>query len=82
MLLSDVLSEIKRIRGTQLEEDVVDALFALADENKLNKEEVDAATAYDLEGENELVAETDKLAKEELDRKNKEFMKSIGLDKE
>ena len=82
MLLTDVLSEIKRIRGTQLEEDVVDALFALADENKLNKEEVDAATAYDLEDENDLVAETDKLAKEELDRKNKEFMKSIGLDKE
>ena len=63
------------------EEDVVDALFQLADEEKLDKEKVDAATAYDLEDENELVEETDKLSQEELDAKNKEFMKSIGLDK-
>ena len=51
MLLSDVLAEMKRIRGTQLEEEVVDALLELADENKLNKEEVDAATAYNLNDE-------------------------------
>lgn len=80
MLLSDVLAEIKRIKGTQLEDDVVDALFELADENELDKEKVDAATAYDLEDENELVQETDKLSEEELAAKDKEFMKSIGLD--
>ena len=80
MLLSDVLAEIERIKGTQLEEEVVDALFALAEENKLNKEEVDAATAYDLEDENDLVKETDTLSKDALAEKNKEFMKSIGLD--
>lgn len=80
MLLSDVLAEIKRIKGTQLEDDVVDALFELSEENELDKEKVDAATAYDLEDENEIAKEADKLSKEELDAKNKEFMKSIGLD--
>ena len=82
MLLEDVLAEIKRIRGTQLEEEVVDALLALAEENKLNKEEVDAATAYDMEDEKKLVHSTDKYSQSELDKKNKEFMKSIGLSKE
>ena len=82
MLLEDVLAEIKRIRGTQLEEEVVDALLALAEENKLNKDEVDAATAYDMEDEKKLVHETDKYSQSELDKKNKEFMKSIGLSKE
>lgn len=82
MLLSDVLNEIKRIKGTQLEDDVVDALLALAEENKLDKDEVDKATAYDLEDENELVHETDKLSDDEEDAKNKEFMKSIGLSKD
>ncbi|MBR1523382.1 MAG: HD domain-containing protein, partial [Lachnospiraceae bacterium] len=43
--LSVVLDEIKRIRGTQLEEDVVDALLELAGENKLDKAKVDAAIA-------------------------------------
>ena len=82
MLLEDVLTEIKRIRGTQLEEEVVDALLELAKENKLNKDEVDAATAYDMEDEKKLVHETDKYSQSELDKKNKEFMKSIGLSKE
>ena len=82
MLLSDVLAEINRIKGTQLEEEVVDALMALAEENKLDKEEVDRATAYDLEEENELVSETDKLSAAEKEEKDKEFMKSIGLGKD
>ena len=82
MLLSDVLAEISRIKGTQLEEEVVDALMALAEENKLDKEEVDKATAYDLEEENELVSETDKLSAAEKEEKDKEFMKSIGLGKD
>ena len=82
MLLSDVLAEIKRISGTQLEPDVVDALLELADEEKLDKEKVDAATAYDVEEEQELIQETEALKKEEMEVKNKEFMKSIGLHKE
>ena len=82
MLLSDVLTEIKRIKGTQLEDEVVDALLALAEENKLDKDEVDRATAYDLEEENELVSETDKLSDDEKKEKDKEFMKSIGLGKD
>lgn len=82
MLLSDVLAEINRIKGTQLEEEVVDALMALAEENKLDKEEVDKATAYDLDEENELVNETDKLSAAEKEEKDKEFMKSIGLGKD
>ncbi len=41
--LSVVLEEIKRIKGTQLEPEVVDALLELAEENKLNREQVDKA---------------------------------------
>ena len=44
--LSVVLEEIKRIRGTQLEEEVVDALLKLADEGRLNKAAVDAAVKF------------------------------------
>ena len=45
MLLSDVLAELKRISGTQVDPEVVDALFALAEENKLDKEVTDAYVA-------------------------------------
>ena len=43
MLLSDVMAELNRVKGTQLEIDVVDALIELADEDKLNKEQVEEA---------------------------------------
>lgn len=43
MPLSDVLAEIKRIRGTQLEAEVVDALLELAENNELDRAKVDAA---------------------------------------
>ncbi len=42
MLLEDVLDEIRRVKDTQLEGEVVDALIELAEENKLDKETVDA----------------------------------------
>lgn len=48
MLLSDVIEELKRVKGTQLEEDVVDALVELADENKLDKDEVDRYIQTDI----------------------------------
>ncbi|MCR4728039.1 MAG: hypothetical protein K5796_05295, partial [Lachnospiraceae bacterium] len=41
--LNVVIEEIKRIRGSQLEEDVVDALLELAAEGKIDKEKIDAA---------------------------------------
>ena len=44
--LSVVLDEIRRIRGTQLEEEVVDALLELADEGRINKQAVDAAVKF------------------------------------
>ncbi len=41
--LNVVIEEIKRIRGSQLEEEVVDALLELAAEGKIDKEKIDAA---------------------------------------
>ncbi|MBR1770917.1 MAG: HD domain-containing protein [Lachnospiraceae bacterium] len=82
MLLSDVLDEIRRIRGTQLEEEVVDALFALVEENALDKEKVDAAVAaigsmnMQTLPEDPAASETDE---EELKRRNEAFQKSLGL---
>lgn len=83
MLLSDVLAEIQRIRGTQLEEEVVDALFELAEENELDKAKVDAAIAEEPEPSAAAPTEEELKAKEEeLNRKNDEFVKSLGLDSE
>ena len=45
MLLSDVLDEIRRIKGTQLEPEVVDCLLELAEDGMLDREKVDAAIA-------------------------------------
>ncbi len=91
--LSVVLEEIKRIRGTQLDEEVVDALIALAEENKIDKKAIDAAvleepqlvsmpeaSSSDKKGEGLSDASSEKKQKkEELARKNREFAKSLGL---
>ena len=79
MLLSDVLAEIKRIRGTQLEDEVVDALLQLAEENELDKAKVDAAVEE--EPELQKVPNEEELRKqeEELSKKNEEFLDSLGL---
>ena len=78
MLITDVLAEIQRIRGTQLDEDVVDALMKLYEENELDKEKVDAATAYRKE-DIEVMNEEDKNREEETAKQNEEFLKSLGL---
>ncbi|MBQ8947146.1 MAG: HD domain-containing protein [Lachnospiraceae bacterium] len=58
MRLSDVIEELKRVRDTQLEGEVVDALVELADENKLDKETVDAYISENIYGRTNIVAET------------------------
>ena len=73
--LSVVLEEIKRIRGTQLEPEVVDALIELAEEKLLNKEQVDKA----VEEEPEL--ETFEDARE-LETRRQNRMKDNGIDDE
>lgn len=81
MLLSDVLDEIRRIRGTQLEPEVVDALLELAEENELDKEKVDTAVAAIGTATMQSVPESSDAdaAKDEQARKSEEFQKSLGL---
>ncbi|MBR1701415.1 MAG: HD domain-containing protein [Lachnospiraceae bacterium] len=81
MLLCDVLDEIRRIRGTQLEPEVVDALLELAEENELDKEKVDAAVAAIGTATMQSVPESSDIdaAKDEQTRKSEEFQKSLGL---
>ena len=80
MLLSDVLDEIKRIRGTQLEDEVVDALLELADEQELDRAKVDAAVEE--EPQMQEVPKQEQKDEEELAKKNEEFLKSLGLGSE
>ncbi len=77
--LSVVLDEIKRIRGTQLEEDVVDALLELAEENALDKAKADAAVDEEPEMEEISEKEQTEEEKQELKKKNEEFLESLGL---
>ena len=81
MLLSDVLDEIRRIRGTQLEPEVVDALLELAEEGELDKEKVDAAVAAIGSANMQTMPEEKdgNTSEEELARKTEEFQKSLGL---
>lgn len=85
MLLSDVLDEIRRIRGTQLEEEVVDALLSLAEDGVLDREKVDEevkkmkekAASYS-DGKTDKESKTSFLD-ESLAERNKEFLQSLGL---
>ncbi|MCR5177733.1 MAG: HD domain-containing protein [Lachnospiraceae bacterium] len=90
--LSVVLDEIKRIRGTQLEADVVDALLELASENKLNKELVDKAVEEEPELETfEDAKELEKRRRKKMadkgtayepvekTREDEEFLNRLGL---
>ncbi|MCR5251747.1 MAG: HD domain-containing protein [Lachnospiraceae bacterium] len=83
MLLSDVLAEFKRIRGTQLDPDVVDALMELAEENLLDKDKVDAwvenVKAPRKSEESENTDEDDDA--DDLARRNREFMESLDFGK-
>ena len=78
-----VLDEIRRIRGTQLDPDVVDALLALADKNELDKDKVDEAVRnLDVNKENvEMVEEVKETATEQT-REDEEFLDSLGFGKE
>ncbi|MCR5421478.1 MAG: HD-GYP domain-containing protein, partial [Lachnospiraceae bacterium] len=76
-----VLEEIKRIKGTQLEESVVDALLRLAEKNELDKNKIDEMVANldvnkdkDEEGDN---AGKDSVNKRE--KEDKEFLNDLGF---
>jgi len=77
MLITDVLDEIRRIRGTQLDPEVVDALMTLYEENELDKEKVEAAITV----HEKKPAETEEEWKKENEnaKANEEFIKSLGL---
>ena len=72
-----VMNEIKRIRGTQLDEEVCDALFELYEDGELDRTKVDAAvfaTHAEHAGNNDSESETNGSSKE-----NDAFQKSLGL---
>ena len=75
-----VLDEIKRIRGTQLDADVVDALLALADKGELNKEKVDEAISnLDVNKEHvEMVEEVKEPLSDQMSE-DEEFLKNLGF---
>lgn len=78
MPLEDVLNEIKRVRGTQLEADVVDALLELAEENKLDKDVVEEEIRLELLSESDLEPEDDNNG-QDSDDGSTDFQKSLGL---
>ena len=75
-----VLDEIKRIRGTQLEDDVVDALFSLAEKNELDKDKVDEAVR-NLEVNREQVEMVEEVSETKLSqaKEDEEFLNNLGL---
>lgn len=78
--ISVVLDEIKRIRGTQLDADVVDALLALADKGELNKEKVDEAISnLDVNKEHvEMIEEVKEPLSDQMSE-DEEFLKNLGF---
>ncbi len=94
--LNVVLDEMRRIRGTQLDEEVVDALLELAAEGKIDKAKIDAAveeaprlaSLSDIT-EGKPIARTDKEKEEEEKRKealqrereDQDFLNNLGLGK-
>ncbi|MCR5303977.1 MAG: HD-GYP domain-containing protein, partial [Lachnospiraceae bacterium] len=86
--LSVVLEELKRIKGSQLEGEVVDAMLKLAEEGKLDKEKADASAVDAPEtdadnsskgkcgNENSVVSDSDSGDEMDEDRK---FLDDLGL---
>ncbi|MBO4901232.1 MAG: HD domain-containing protein [Lachnospiraceae bacterium] len=83
--LSVVLDEIKRIRGSQLDPDVVDALLKLAFDGKLDKAKVDAAIGDEPmlaslpKEELEKEIEKEQARKESQAREDEDFLNDLGL---
>ena len=82
MLLTDVMDELKRVAGTQLEAEVVEALVELANENKLNKDEVDRHIKENIYGLHEEKEKEKHEHKEKIKKQNSDFIKSLGLGKD
>ena len=82
MLLTDVMDELKRVAGTQLEAEVVEALVELANENKLNKDEVDRHIKENIYGLHEEKEKEKHEHKERIKKQNSDFIKSLGLGKD
>ena len=78
MPLEKVMEEFRRIRGTQLDPDVVDTLFQLYEEGELDWQKVEAATAYQKEPLKEEQRKPEKTEKEP-EKGSEEFQKSLGL---
>ncbi|MCR4690767.1 MAG: HD domain-containing protein [Lachnospiraceae bacterium] len=81
MLLEDVLAEIQKIKGSQLDPEVVDALMALSEDGELDRAKVDKAVEeipalLMMPTGDEYLKE-----KEELAKKNEAFQDSLGLNK-
>ncbi len=82
MLLTDVMDELKRVAGTQLEAEVVEALVELANENKLNKDEVDHHIKENIYGYHEEKEKEKHEHDEKIKKQNSDFIKSLGLGKD
>ena len=79
MLLSDVIAELKRISGQQLDEEVVSAMVELYNEGELDRQKVDEAVH---KAKHSSSAETDEEKQKKsvkLEEDNRKFMKSLGL---
>ena len=79
MLLSDVIAELKRISGQQLDEEVVAAMVELYDEGELDKQKVDEAVLRAKYSSAQESDEEKKKRSEKLAEDNKKFMESLGL---
>ena len=75
-----VLDEIRRIRGSQLDEEVVDALLSLAQKNELDKSKVDEAVK-NLDVNKEHVEMVEEAVDEKTDRakEDEEFLSNLGF---
>ncbi|MBP0954803.1 MAG: HD domain-containing protein [Oscillospiraceae bacterium] len=79
MPLEDVIAELKRISGTQLESEVVDAMIELYEEGELDKEKVNAAVF----GKRNMAQDSGEQRRskaKKLQEDNLKFIQSLGLD--
>ncbi len=80
--ISVVLDEMKRIRGTQLDAEVVDALFVLAQKGELNREKVDEVVRnLDVNKEHIEIVEEAEDSITDQDREDAEFLNNLGFQK-
>ncbi|MBR4223997.1 MAG: HD domain-containing protein, partial [Oscillospiraceae bacterium] len=79
MLLSDVIAELKRISGAQLDEEVVAAMVELYDEGELDRQKVDEAVARAKHPTDHETDEEKQKKSKKLEEDNKKFMESLGL---